>query len=109
VIRYFIWFNNRGNFYSTVEKKKQEFVIDDFVHLVGIFLHELFCDRLDVIQDNCKERAVLDDKSNMSKKACFEEAAKCFRDKSITVRHPNNWDVCCMKHGDPGIEPNNLE
>mmetsp|Transcript_14524 Transcript_14524/g.27325 ORF Transcript_14524/g.27325 Transcript_14524/m.27325 type:complete len:244 (-) Transcript_14524:5196-5927(-) len=45
----------------------------------------------------------------MSKKACFEAAAQLFCDSSITITNPIRWDEYCMKHGDPGIDPNNLD
>jgi hypothetical protein len=44
----------------------------------------------------------------MSKKACFEAAAKEFRDVS-KILHPTYWEEACLKHGDLGFEPNNLE
>jgi hypothetical protein len=95
---------------STLEKSMKTFSKDDQVRLVGVLLLESFRDRLDVIQDNRKCRAVLDDNANMNKKICFEEASKLFRDENITILHPENWSEAICKHGEGiEIEPNNPE
>ena len=75
-------------------------------------LHESFQDRLDVIQDNQKSQksqSVIGDQNNMTKKACFEAAARYFTDKSIVISHPNKWNNACDMHGDPDLELNNPE
>lgn len=61
-----------------------------------VLLQESFRDRLDVIQDNRTDRATLDNRAQMSKMACFEAAAKDFRDVSITILHPTNWEEACL-------------
>jgi hypothetical protein len=95
---------------STLERSIKMFTKDDQVCLVGILLLESFCNTLDMIQDNRKPRAVLDDNTNMSKRVCFEEASKLFRDENITILHPENWSMATYKHGEGmDIEPNNPE
>lgn len=92
---------------STYEKEMKDFRNDDYIRLVGILLRESFRDRLDVIQDNRKSREILDDRAGMSKKACFEAAAECFKDTTVVISHPTRWNDVCEKHGDPEFNPNN--
>lgn len=95
---------------TTCEKAMKMCTKDDQVRLAGILLMQSFRDRLDVIQDNRKSREVLDNRADMNKKACFEAAADAFRDESLTILHPDNWNEAVTKHGDGlDIEPNNPE
>jgi hypothetical protein len=84
------------------------FTNDDYVRLIGVMLQESFHDKSDILNDKRKSRTVLDNTANMSKKACFNAAARDFCNHSITILHPLHWERVIEMHGDPCIEPSNL-
>lgn len=63
---------------------------NDYVRLIAVMLHPDNHDRMDVINDNIKQRADLDDPSR-SKKFVFNEFAQQFSSDTV-YSHPKKWD-----------------